>query len=226
MRSKDGQKINKPEILTPLQKKVLESLFSDSWFRRHFYLTGGTALAAFYFYHRYSEDLDFFSHGVDLTSVPKLMQAAGKKMGVGVRTVQASPGFKRFQIGEGLQVDVVADVDFRVGAPDLVGSFMVDSVKNIAVNKVCAILGRLDAKDYVDLYTILRHETFDIFELLSLGQKKDAGLDPFIWASLLADVRKLTILPRMVRPIETKNLQGFFLDLRDKVLDHLHPGRR
>jgi len=28
---------------------------------RQFYLTGGTALAAFYLHHRYSEDLDFFS---------------------------------------------------------------------------------------------------------------------------------------------------------------------
>ncbi|MBI4676853.1 MAG: nucleotidyl transferase AbiEii/AbiGii toxin family protein [Elusimicrobia bacterium] len=213
--------MDKTDILTPLQTKVLGYLFSQEWFRHRFYLTGGTALAAFHLQHRRSDDLDFFTHGAGLEPAPALMREMGREIGETVESAQASPGFLRFRVGASLQVDLVADVDFRVGAPELIGGFMVDTIKNIAVNKVCAILGRLDAKDYVDLYAIFQHEAFDVFELLELGQKKDAGLDPFVWASLLAEIVKLPVLPRMVRPLDRKALDRFFLGLRDSILDRL-----
>lgn len=218
--------MDKPDILTPLERDLMRLLFSDPWFRRHFYLTGGTALAAFHLHHRYSDDLDFFSHGVELRAIPNLMKEAAKGVGQPLEAVQASPGFMRFQVGEGLKVDVVADTEFRVGAPELVGEFMVDSLKNIAVNKVCAILGRLEAKDFVDLYGILKEGRLDIFELLELGREKDGGLDPFVWASLLGDVTKMGPLPSMIQSMERKDLERFFLGLRDKILDRLKPKPR
>ena len=48
------------EILTPFQKELLR-VIGNSNLADNFYLTGGTALAAFYLQHRYSEDLDFFT---------------------------------------------------------------------------------------------------------------------------------------------------------------------
>ena len=48
------------EILTPFQKQLLKAI-GDSPLADSFYLTGGTALAAFYLQHGFSEDLDFFS---------------------------------------------------------------------------------------------------------------------------------------------------------------------
>ena len=99
----------------------------------------------------------------------------------------------------------------------------IDSIHNIAVNKVCAILGRLDAKDYVDLFFIQREYQFDIFELLQLGQQKDAGLDLFVWASLIAEVSQFAILPRMIRPISLEDLVSFYLKLRDDILDRIKP---
>ena len=48
------------EILTPLHKSFIRK-FSESPFQKSFFLTGGTALAAFYLQHRLSEDLDFFT---------------------------------------------------------------------------------------------------------------------------------------------------------------------
>lgn len=50
-------------VLTPLQNKFLGEFFeltSDFW------LTGGTALSAFYLHHRYSEDLDLFTDKEDV----------------------------------------------------------------------------------------------------------------------------------------------------------------
>lgn len=48
------------EILDRIQQKIL-SLFSTIPEHDSFYLTGRTALLAFYLHHRKSRDLDFFS---------------------------------------------------------------------------------------------------------------------------------------------------------------------
>ena len=89
-----------------------------------------------------------------------------------------------------------------------------------------ALTDRFDPKDYVDLYLLLAEKSLDIFELMDIGKKKDAGLDPFIWASLIADVAKLSVMPRMIRPLPKSTLDDFFLKLRDKILDHLKPNER
>jgi len=48
-------------ILTERQLTFLDAIRKESSFAKQFCLTGGTALAGFYLFHRYSEDLDFFS---------------------------------------------------------------------------------------------------------------------------------------------------------------------
>lgn len=215
--------MTKSDILTPLQRTMLDLVFSDNWFRDHFYLTGGTALAAFYLHHRYSDDLDFFSHGIELMPITKLMDDMQKKSGKPISRVQTSPGFMRFIVDNELKLDFVSDVDFRISTPHCIGGVMVDDIKNIAVNKVTAILGRFDSKDYVDLYMLIQKEKYDILDLLALGQKKDAGLDAFIWASLIADVDRLPLLPRMITPVTLDELRQFFFTLRDKILDSINP---
>jgi hypothetical protein len=56
-----------------------------------------------------------------------------------------------------------------------------------------------------------------------LGQQKDAGLDPFVWASLIAEVTKLRLLPRMIRAVSLEELTSFYLQLRDDILDRIKP---
>lgn len=48
------------QILTSLQEEVLR-IFDETEEAELFYLTGGTALAAFYLQHRLSRDLDLFT---------------------------------------------------------------------------------------------------------------------------------------------------------------------
>ncbi len=50
-----------PKILNSFQQNFIKLLVKNRYFKDYFYLTGGTALAAYYLHHRYSEDLDFFS---------------------------------------------------------------------------------------------------------------------------------------------------------------------
>ncbi len=47
-------------FLTPLQRAFLQVFFADPVGQR-FFLTGGTALAAFHLHHRLSDDLDLFT---------------------------------------------------------------------------------------------------------------------------------------------------------------------
>ena len=48
-------------ILTPLQQQFLQLFFGEPG-SDPFYLTGGTALAGYYMGHRYSDDIDLFTH--------------------------------------------------------------------------------------------------------------------------------------------------------------------
>jgi hypothetical protein len=113
------------DILSPLQKSVLDILFSGPWFRQHFYLTGGTALSAFYLKHRYSDDLDFFTHQASLDGVPQLIRSTTGQLGVNSVQLQRSPGFLRYELNGELKIDFVSDVAFRVGVPEHTDSFSV-----------------------------------------------------------------------------------------------------
>ncbi|MFH1863611.1 MAG: nucleotidyl transferase AbiEii/AbiGii toxin family protein [bacterium] len=57
------------DLLTKEQKQILEFVSKDKVITSQFYLTGGTALSYFYFKHRFSEDLDFFSEDVAINKV-------------------------------------------------------------------------------------------------------------------------------------------------------------
>jgi Nucleotidyl transferase AbiEii toxin, Type IV TA system len=98
------------DILSPLQKSVLIALFGDPWFRQHFYLTGGTALSAFYLKHRYSDDLDFFTHQASLDGVPELIRSTTGRLGVNLVQLQRSPGFLRYELNGELKIDFVSNI--------------------------------------------------------------------------------------------------------------------
>lgn len=210
-------------ILTDLQQETLKVFFSVPELKKKFYLTGGTALSAFYLEHRLSEDLDFFTHYVELHSVEKSIEDAFTSAGLRLTKERGSPTFRRYRINSSLQVDIVKDIDFRIGTPELRDGFMVDNPKNIAVNKVTAIYGRLEPKDYVDLYFLKPFSNYKIMELLQLAKNKDAGLEPFQWAKIIADVESINVLPVMLKPLRLENLKKFFHHLRDEIVDAIKP---
>lgn len=68
------------EILTPFQKQILKAIGSSE-LSTAFYLTGGTALAAYYLQHRYSEDLDFFAPAQEaLTGVTTIISTISEQL--------------------------------------------------------------------------------------------------------------------------------------------------
>lgn len=212
---------SRPEILTPLQRTVLDAVFAEEVFARSFYLTGGTALAAFYLFHRYSDDLDLFTNDQSLELVWPTLQQLLPSLGLTIES--RTPQFIRLRHPEGLRVDVVHDVPFRIGIPLRQGTWLIDTLQNITLNKVTAIQGRLDVKDYVDLYLLLKDHPRHILTWLVQAKQKDASIDPFLWSRLIGDIETFRVLPRMLVPLRLEELVAFYRNLRHVILGSLKP---
>ena len=190
--------LNSSPVLTELQKKVLVGFFAHSFLSKHFYLTGGTALSAFYLEHRFSEDLDFFTHDQPLEHLPKIFTDFCQTLHLACEHMTISPSYQRFLVDHQLKIDFVKDIPFRVGVPlSNPEGILVDSIENIASNKITAMLGRLEPKDYVDLYFILNETELKLETIFEWAKNKDGGLESFVWASLLGDAQNFQILPQM-----------------------------
>jgi len=142
-----------------------------------FYLGGGTALSRFYLQHRYSDDLDFFSHDAVLfTEQTRVFRQALLVRYPSMRTETDSRGFKRWLIEHGsvrLKVDLILDVPLRYGDLKLIDNVLVDSLRNILSNKLAALWGREEPRDAADLLYLSRQLAFLWPEVLAEAQSKD-----------------------------------------------------
>ena len=124
-------------------------------------LVGGTALALQYG-HRRSVDLDFFGHTTENTD--ELTETIREEIGQ-VQLLSASKRIKVYNI-QNVKVDVV-NYDYPWIDDVVVEEYLrLASPKDIAAMKVNAIIGRGTKKDFIDIYYLLQHFTFD--ELLKL----------------------------------------------------------
>ena len=213
--------MNPPSVLSPLHQSFLRAFFSQH-FGQKFFLTGGTALAEFYLHHRYSEDIGLFT----------LDDEAFQEVGMGLGRVAAESGgtletriatatfrqvFIRVSNEPALKIDLARDVGPQFGEHQRFGEIVVDSLLNVAVNKVTALFGRAVAKDFVDLYFLLK-QGYRLEELLELAKEKDLGFSDFYFALMLRRVVDLKQLPRMILPVTLEELCAFFLPLAEQVM--------
>jgi hypothetical protein len=213
-------------MLTELQWGFLQRFFASA-IGRSFFLTGGTALSAFHLRHRLSVDLDLFTLD-DLAlqeasiRVPQLAKDLDCEIGRARRTEHFLQLLLEPQSGDPLQIDLVRDFGPQYGQHIEVDGVICDSIENIGANKLTAVLGRTEPKDFVDLYFIL-HSGYDFDDLLAKAQTKDLGMQPFFLAGALLQVRKLHHLPATTPPVTQPELEAFFLTLTDRLLDRAAP---
>jgi predicted nucleotidyltransferase component of viral defense system len=208
---------------------VLRQFFATETGRR-FFLTGGTALAAFHLHHRLSVDLDLFTlDDFALEEAGYLLPRLAADLGCQVGRARTTEHFRQFllepEVGLALQVDLVRDFGPQYGQHGTVEDIVVDSIENIGANKLTAILSRTEAKDFVDLYFILQ-AGYEFDDLLVKARAKDLGLQPFFMAGTLLQVRHLRILPSTTPPLALTDLQTFITALADQLLDQLRPQDR
>ena len=141
-------------ILTGNQIAVLKKCQASDFIKDNFYLTGGTALAAFYLNHRYSEDLDFFSEKeFDILNLDVFLKNIKKEIGILKIDFQQSFNRNLFFLNFGSKTLKIEFTFFpfpRIKKGIQKYGLKVDSLLDIAVNKLFSIYQRPQARDYVD----------------------------------------------------------------------------
>lgn len=223
-------------ILTPTQERFLAGFFGGG--ESLFYLTGGTALAAFYLRHRYSDDLDFFTRDVEsLRTADYLVERGVAAAGL---TIEEFPPreqiFRRFLLAGDThpehplrKCELMLDSAPHFAEPRRFDGVLVDDLLSIAVNKV-ATLGRIEPKDYVDLYLILQQGAYRLEDLIPRVQEKDPGLTALVLAETFERVDQLPDLRPfqdgyMVVQVEPAQLIAFYRGWARRLAETLPPRR-
>jgi len=176
--------------LTHVQELVLAAFFDRE---RGFFLTGGAALAGFYIGHRRTDDLDLFTTDADAFERGRFVVTdVAQHLNAQVVTRQEAPGFRRMLLtmadGASLVIDLVRDAGVQTFPQKLeFDQIIVDSIEEILVNKLTAIVGRAEERDLVDLY-FLAASGLSIVRALPAAEAKDGGCTPANLAWLLSEV--------------------------------------
>ncbi len=185
--------------LTALQWRIL-AVLSD--LQPPWTLTGGGALAGFHLKHRTTKDLDLFWHGHSwLGDLPDKVRDRLSNASLEVIVIQSAAVFFQLRVGDGKEVCIVdlvaesippAEAPLRMRVGDI--SITVDTPYEILVNKLCALLGRAEVRDLVDVRSLLQ-AGIDLNRALRDAPRKDAGFSPLTLAWVLRDLRLTKLAP-------------------------------
>ncbi|MBI3324558.1 MAG: nucleotidyl transferase AbiEii/AbiGii toxin family protein [Candidatus Omnitrophica bacterium] len=213
-----------PRLLTKNHRLLLKTI-AGSPLQKHVFFTGGTALASVYLGHRHSEDLDLFSLRPIDAGLLLPWQRRITRQGFRVQREVIGARHRYFVIPPRARTPVRLDfVEFPFEsieplrlAPEL--GLRVDTLLDIAVNKVHALTDRTEAKDFVDLYVLFQHQPAWRWETLInwVRLKFDLHIDRLSFAHRLAQVETLRGWPRLTRPLPHATLRQFFLDAAQRL---------
>jgi len=211
-------------ILTPIQRNFLTQ-FRTLPDAEAFYLTGGTALAEFYFGHRLSFDLDFFTTETGLIRpFSLLMEDALRQHGFTLKPVRRMETFAEYEAqsgGTSVRIQLAYDSPFRFAPPMRTPLGLVNDYLDLTVDKLLAFFGRAEPRDAVDLYFILQETDFR--ELVDMAARKDPGFDLYWMAHALM---KVSSFPdegerwpvQVLKPFDAVALKQQFADLAHRLL--------
>lgn len=175
--------------LTSLQRRILRTLAA---LRPPWTLTGGGALAGVHLGHRTTRDLDLFWRAcTELGSAAADAQALLRAAGLAVTALRTTPAFVELRVSDGDDVcivDLVAEPSPPVEAPlqAKIGdaTIAVDSMHEILVAKLTALLGRTEVRDLVDVQALLEAGA-DLPAAVRDAPRKDTGFSAMTLAWVL-----------------------------------------
>ncbi|MBI2085705.1 nucleotidyl transferase AbiEii/AbiGii toxin family protein [Candidatus Daviesbacteria bacterium] len=207
-------------ILTTKQLNFLELVSNDKQITKHFYFTGGTALAEFYLQHRLSEDIDLFTEKeeVNQSVIESFLKKISPKLSiVEIKKNQFLGLFSYlliFKDGKKLKVDFNYYPFLRIDEGKNFKNLKVDSLYDIAVNKVQTMLTRTRSRDFIDLYFIMKTFDYSLRQLIKDSKVKfDWHIDNVTLASQFVKIEEIGDFPTMLVPFDQKEMEKFFLDL-------------
>ena len=208
------------KILTSTQERFLASFFEENG--GTFYLSGGTALAAYYLHHRRSDDLDFFTRDqAALAFTDRRVGRAAAAVGLSVERVSRQAEAVQYFLGGGGETDhplvkceLMFDPPPYFASPRSFSGIWVDDLLSIAVNKI-TIISRNDPKDYFDRYLVAQSGKYKFEDLIAMAKQKLIGLDDLAIAAHFKAVEDLPNLGEfqrsyMLAEVDLGDLVRFF----------------
>ena len=211
-------------ILTPHQREVLELISDERYFTDRFYLAGGTALAEFYLKHRISEDLDFFTEKQEVNPIPIVRFFENKSKILKLTKIETKRVLGLYTFFLNFQDKKVLKVDFnyypfpRIEKGVKFKNLEIESIYDIGVDKVHTLALRPRARDFIDVYFIIREKNFDFYDLLMQAKAKfDWDISPIELGARLMEASKMKDFPRMIKEINHQEWQNFFIEQAKKL---------
>ena len=215
-------------VLTETQITFLKLLGEQEFISKNFYLSGGTALAGFYVPYRYSEDLDFFCvNEFDVMPITTFWKSKQKEFGI--QEVEYQQSFNRNLYFLKLR-DEVLKIEFtfypferiEIGRSEF--GLEIDSLLDIAVNKLFTIYQQSRARDYIDLFMICKEKNYTIADLISKAKVKfDWHIDPIQLGAQFLKSKEARDYPRLIANIDKAEWQDFFeieaIKLKSQILE-------
>ncbi len=204
-------------VLTAKQLKALRAIAKTKLAKR-FYFSGGTALAYFYLRHRRSEDLDFFCETeFRLQDITPIIKTIKKDVGFSKFDLQSSFNRNIYQLifdpKSFLKIEFTYFPFANIEKPIAKEGILVDSLLDIAVNKLFTIAQNPRGRDYYDLYSIEKKQHYGLEKLRSLARQKfDWQVDPLQLGTQLVKVGRL-----LDDPILGKSMSEFKTKLKDVI---------
>jgi hypothetical protein len=171
-------------MLTSLQERIAQ-LVAGLPEAEQFALAGGAGLIVHRVIDRQTNDLDFFTPEADAIGrlLPRL-EAALAAAGLQVTREQSLDTFARLSVSDGRSatvVDLARDYRMLPPVPTPVG--MVAAEEELAADKLLALAGRAEPRDYLDVSRLVERHGLD--SLCRLASQKDPGFDRRALAAML-----------------------------------------
>lgn len=215
------------DILSTLQEELLQ-VFAETEESDLFYLTGGTALAAHYLKHRYSRDLDLFTREEEIIGyMGDRIQDKLKRKSIETKTIRKLKSFYEILATKGNQecpIHLALDSPFRFEEPkESLWGVKIDTIIDIATNKLLTLFARVEPRDFVDVFFLVK-ERFTLNELIEKAKQKDPGLDEYYLAIAFHQAKELpdgiSKLPvEMVKPLDVKEMKEYFIKQALSLMD-------
>lgn len=209
--------MGKTSVLKRHHKEFLELVLKEPYLLKRFYWTGGTVLAEFYLHHRESEDIDLFSESqeIHLPSINKFIGIAGTKLHTNKIVHRQFLGLHTY-IFTLSTIQLKVDFNYypfpRIKKGHKWKGLEIDSIQDIAVNKLHTISTKARERDFVDLYFILKKENWNLKKLIILAKTKfDWHIDPIQLGQTFTQVVAVKDVPNMLVPFDRKEMENFFL---------------
>lgn len=179
-------------------------------------------MAEFYLHHRLSEDIDLFSENSEVNQAVAEVFLKKKSAKLKIKKIDLSQFLGLFSYiltytdNQKLKVDFNYYPFLRIEKGKKFGNLEIDSLIDIATNKVHTLFMKPRTRDYIDLYFIFKKEKMDMNQLILLAKAKfDWDIDKMNLANQFIRVKDIQKedFPKVLVPFNISEMETFFLNL-------------